>query len=82
MFVHAAGCDGPESTGYPEQWRSRRQVFRAYGHDGTIVGGEVVEPGTDQEHVATRLLDDPEVAFLHSRNVVYGCYMLRIDRAG
>ncbi len=42
---------------------------------------EVVEPGTGQEAAAARLLADPVVAFLHTRNVVHGCYMLRIDRA-
>jgi hypothetical protein len=56
-------------------------VFRAYGVDGTIVGGEVVEPGTGQEVVAERLLADPAVAFLHSHNVIHGCYMFAIRRA-
>jgi hypothetical protein len=81
VFVHAGDCAGPGHAGYPDDWRSRRQVFRAYGHDGTIVGGEVVEPGSGQEEAAARLLADPAVAFLHTRNVVHGCYMLRVDRA-
>jgi hypothetical protein len=81
VFVHARDCGGPRGEGYPDDWRTRRQVFRAYGHDGTIVGGEVVEPGTGQEAAAARLLADPVVAFVHTRNVVHGCYMLRIDRA-
>ena len=82
VFVHADGCAGPDSTGYPTEFRSRSQVFRAYSADGVIVGGEIVEPGTGQEAVAERLLADPAVAFLHSRNVIHGCYMFAIRRAG
>jgi hypothetical protein len=81
VFVHADGCSGPESAGYPEDWRRRTQVFRAYDHPGSIIGGEVVQPGTGQEEVAARLLAEPDVAFLQTRNVVHGCYMLTI-RAG
>ncbi len=75
MFLHADGCPGPVTAGYPEQWRSRPQVFRAYSAAGDIVGGELVPPGDGQEEVARRLLADPAVAFLQTRNVVHGCYM-------
>lgn len=81
VFVHASPCGGPDRPGYPDDWRARRQVFRAYDALGTITGGEVVEPGDGQEEAAARLFADPDVAFLHTRNVVHGCYMLRIDRA-
>ncbi|MGI8987296.1 MAG: DUF1203 domain-containing protein [Nocardioidaceae bacterium] len=46
-----------------------------------MVGGELVAAGSDQEAVAERLLADPGVEFLHTRNVVHGCYMLMIRRA-
>ena len=82
VFLHADGCAGPANpASYPEEFRRRTQVFRAYGHDGAIVGGEVVQPGTGQEDVAARLLADPDVDFLQTRNVVHGCYMLTIRRA-
>jgi hypothetical protein len=45
VFVHADGCTGPQSPGYPEEFRSRPQVFRAYDADGAIIGGEVVPAG-------------------------------------
>jgi hypothetical protein len=80
VFLHDDGCPGPTDSGYPEEWRRRTQVFRAYDHAGRIVGGEVVRPGSGQEDAAARLLADPDVAFLHTRNVVYGCYMLTIRR--
>jgi len=57
------------------------QVFRAYNARGSIMGGELVDAGNDQEAVAERLLADPAVAFLHTRNVIHGCYMLMIRRA-
>lgn len=78
VFVHTDGCDGPQSSDYPEDFRSSRQVFRAYDQTGQIVGGEIVEPGTNQEAVAERLLSEPGVAFLHSRNPIHGCYMFAI----
>ena len=80
VFVHAEACAGPEHGGYPEEWRRRTQVLRAYDAAGRIVGGEVVGPGDGQEAAAARLLADPAVAFLHTRNVVYGCYLAMIER--
>lgn len=81
VFLHAEGCPGPADAGYPEPFRSRPQVFRAYDAAGAIVGGEVVPAGRGQEEAAERLLADPRVAFLHTRNVVHGCYMLMLERA-
>lgn len=81
VYLHAARCPGPAEAGYPGEFRSRTQVFRAYSADGRIVGGRVVEPDDDQEAVARELLAEPGVAFLHSRNVVHGCYMFAIHPA-
>jgi hypothetical protein len=81
VFLHPDDCGGPARPGYPEKFRRRTQVFRAYSADGRIVGGHVVRPEDDQEAVAEELLSDADVAFLHSRNVVYGCYMFAIHRA-
>ena len=82
VYLHADGCAGPGTTGYPADFRSRRQIFRTYGNDGSLLGGELVEAGDGQEAVAERLLADPSVAFLHSHNVIHGCYMFAIRRAG
>jgi hypothetical protein len=82
VFVHADECDGPaDPDRYPLDWVDRPQVLRAYRADGGIAGGVTLEPGDDRDEAARRLLADPEVAFIHSRNVVYGCYMLEIRRA-
>jgi Protein of unknown function (DUF1203) len=80
VFVHADPCPGPREPGYPEDWRRRTQVFRAYDATGSIVGGAVVPSGQGQEEAARELLRDPSVAFLQTRNVVFGCYMLTIRR--
>jgi hypothetical protein len=80
VFLHADGCDGPETDGYPADFAARTQVLRCYDHTGRILGGEVVPAGGDHIGTAERLLADPEVAFLHTRNVVFGCYMLTLRR--
>lgn len=81
VFVHAHDCGGPTGDGgYPEGWRSRDQILRAYSPDGRIIGGELVPAGDGQEDVAARLFADDEVAFVQTRNIVYGCYMATIER--
>ncbi len=81
VFVHDGDCPGPTSDGYPVEFRSRPQVFRAYDRTGAIAGAELVPAGPGQETVAARLLADPDVAFVQTRNVLHGCYMLTIRRA-
>jgi hypothetical protein len=82
VFVHAEECAGPDDDRtYPVGWVDRPQVLRAYHSDGTIAGGVRLDPGADRAAAATELLADPDIAFVHSRNVVYGCYMLEIRRA-
>ena len=81
VFVHADPCPGPAHPGYPADFRRRAQVFRAYDWSGSIAGGTVVPAGSGQEEAARQLLGDPRVAFVQTRNVVFGCYMLTIRRA-
>lgn len=64
-------------TGYPADWWGRPQVLRAYDRRGRIVGGRLHD-GRDPEGVVADLLADPTVERLHSRNVVYGCYMFAV----
>jgi uncharacterized protein DUF1203 len=80
VFVHAASCEGyPAGAGWPPDFRSWRQVLRAYDHDGRIAGALLVD-GTAAELGIATLLDDPRVAMVQSRNVLYGCYMFSIHR--
>jgi uncharacterized protein DUF1203 len=78
VFIHAERCVGyPNFTEYPVAFRHRRQLFRAYDEDGQQVHNQIVEPGCVDSALA-ELLDRPGVAFIHSRNVLAGCYMFTI----
>ncbi|MFG1656200.1 DUF1203 domain-containing protein [Micromonospora chersina] len=80
IFAHAVDCPGPaDPTAYPADWRGRPQVLRAYDRRGRIVGGRRHD-GDDPEAVIAELLADPAVDRLHSRNVVYGCWMFTVAR--
>ncbi|MFG3601219.1 DUF1203 domain-containing protein [Micromonospora chersina] len=80
IFAHAVDCPGPaDPTAYPPDWRGRPQVLRAYDRRGRIVGGRRHD-GDDPEAVVAELLADPAVDRLHSRNVVYGCWMFTVVR--
>jgi hypothetical protein len=80
VFIHADRCDGYCATAaYPEGFRNRPQLFRAYGRDGRQLHNRIVEPA-DVDSAITELLDRPDVDFIHSRNVLAGCYMFAINR--
>ncbi|MDP9239660.1 MAG: DUF1203 domain-containing protein [Actinomycetota bacterium] len=81
VFVHAEECSGyADPHRYPEEFRARPQVFRTYRADGSISGGRLVQPDDDLERAAAELLADPDVVVVHSRNIVYGCYMFAMTR--
>jgi hypothetical protein len=81
VFVHAARCGGyVERDAYPAAFRHRRQVFRAYDEAGRIADALLVE-GAHAEASIEHLLASPRVAIVHSRNVLYGCYMFAIGRS-
>jgi hypothetical protein len=80
VFVHADLCGGyAERRTYPAGFRHRQQVLRAYDVKGRIVDALLVE-GVHAEAAIEQLLARPDVATVHSRNVLYGCYMFVIDR--
>ncbi len=83
VFVHAQSCDGPVFSGaYPPDWFGRRQILRAYDRRGWIHPASRAHDGTDPVSAIAAVLADPEVAVVHSRNVVYGCYMFAATRGG
>jgi hypothetical protein len=82
VFVHADRCAGySDSTEYPVSFRDQRRLFRAYGPDGRQVDNQIVEPA-EVDAAIEALLGRPEIEFIHSRNVLAGCYMFTITRAG
>ena len=85
VFVHAETCAGyADVDRYPQGFRSRNQLLRAYDARGRQVENVVVD-GPAAERAIVDLLGRPGVAYLHSRNVLAGCYMFAVhptsDRA-
>ena len=66
----------PVESGYLRE----RFVIRAYSHAEEIVDAAMVTPEEATETME-RFLDRSDVAFLHARFPVYGCFACRIDRA-
>lgn len=80
VFIHADPCAGyADVNAYPEGFRHRRQLFRAYGFGGEQVHNQIVEP-TEVDSAIADLFARPDVEFIHSRNVLAGCYMFAIHR--
>jgi hypothetical protein len=81
VFVHAAACAGPaDATSYPEEWRRRPQVLRAYDQRGWIHPATTVHDGTDAPAALAAVLAEPGVVEVHSRNIGYGCFMFAATR--
>ena len=80
VFVHAEACDGPEHEDWPDDLRGSPRVLRAYGRDGRIVGGRALDESDEPAAAVAELLDDPAVAFVHARAVVFGCFTFAIER--
>ena len=75
VFAHAGPCAGFPGTGYPDDWRQRPQVLRAYDHRGWIHPATTVHDGSDPAAALAEVLAVPGVVEVHSRNIAYGCYM-------
>ncbi len=81
VFIHAEDCSGYATPDrYPDDFRQRRQVLRAYGRDSAIVDAAIAENGDEAEALCGAFLARPDVAYIHSRNVLYGCYMFTVRR--
>lgn len=81
VFTHAAPCDGPDrDDAYPQEFRGRPQILRAYDARGWIHPSSRWHDGTDPEAAIAAILAEPEVVRIHSRNVSYGCYMFTVRR--
>lgn len=79
IFVHVERCPGWSGSGYPDGFRHRQQLLRGYDGAGNQVDNIIVEPG-EVEAGITSLLANREVSYLHSRNVLAGCWMFAITR--
>ncbi len=80
VFAHAEPCEGPMGTSYPLDWYGKTQILRAYDRRGWIHPSSCVHDGSDPEAAIMAILADAEVAWIHSRNVAYGCFAFAITR--
>ncbi len=80
VFVRE-GCEtaSPLVDEVPESLRIRLLSIRAFDGQGMMRDADVVHGG-ELETAVERLLDDPDVAYLHVHNAKPGCYAARIDR--
>jgi hypothetical protein len=64
----------------PESYLRSQFVLRAYSKEETILAAEMVTPeGADS--TVEKLLGSPDVAFVHARFSLFGCFACRIDRS-
>jgi len=76
VFAHADACEAPQNwDSYPSDWYGRPQALRAYDARGWIHPASTTHDGTDPESALVRVLSEPGVVEVHSRNIAYGCFM-------
>ncbi|MDT0330382.1 DUF1203 domain-containing protein [Nocardiopsis lambiniae] len=80
VFVHGDECGGPtHGTGYPVALHGPLRVLRAYDARGGILGGRLIElpdaRAGEVDGVLTEMFADPDVALIHVRAVVFGCFL-------
>jgi hypothetical protein len=81
VFIHADTCEGYLTPHlYPPALRHRQQVARAYDREGRIADGVLTDNGDCALAVIHELLERPEIAVVHVRNVGYGCYNFSVRR--
>ncbi|HRK17473.1 MAG TPA: DUF1203 domain-containing protein [Hyphomicrobiaceae bacterium] len=81
IFLHADDCERGGGGEIPEFLASPHYIVRGYGKADRIVygTGEVVRTGAIPE-VASKLLERPDVAYVHVRSATNNCYHCRIER--
>lgn len=84
IFLHADPCVRAEvrASVPPMLARRRAHLVKGYGADDRIVYGTgQVVASADLETEAARILERPDVAYVHVRSAVNNCYTCRIERA-
>jgi hypothetical protein len=82
VFIHAEPCPGYAACDrYPDGFRHRQQLLRAYSADGYIVDAAIADNGDAAEALCTAFFRRHAIAYIHSRNLLWGCYMFTIRRS-
>ncbi len=80
IFIHERDCLPYQNAEvYPPEFPRSAVVLRAYNEKDQIVGATAVGERLVEEVIA-ELFADSVIAYLHARNLGYGCYMFRIER--
>jgi|SRR5208283_5401090 len=80
IFIHAEECERyKENTGFPAELRAHAITLVAYGAERKVLEERRVADGRVEE-IASAMLDDAQVRFVHARDTEAGCYDLRIER--
>ena len=85
IFIHAEPCARYAATNEaPDMFfkNGRRYLIKGYyANDRIAYGtGTIVAP-EDMEEAATKILERPDIAYVHVRSALNNCYQLRIERA-
>ena len=83
VFAHEAPCATPDLgiDEVPEVTRVRPQaVVRAYSH-GHAIHDAALSPTAEVAARVRQFFEDANVDYVHVRNVAYGCFAYRVDRA-
>lgn len=80
IFIHAGDCERfPDDGGFPNDLRSHRLTFAAYGDGRRLISEEYVANG-EIEPTIEQLLERHDVRYVHVRDTEAGCYDFRIER--
>ena len=84
VFVHYGQCDGYADTGeYPEAFRGSKRMLNPFDHSGARAYQHITFVGPEDDHDAAvrRILDEPDVAYLHVRSSEAGCFTFEVRPA-
>ncbi len=80
IFVRPVAAQAqPAPNEVPSFFRFRTLSLRAFDAEGMMVEADLAE-GRELETAVDRILDGPQVAYLHLHFAKPGCYAARVDR--
>lgn len=84
VLVHFGLCGGYEDTGaYPEAFRHNKSMLNPFDHAGARAYAHITFVGPEDDHEAAvrRILEQPDVAYLHVRSATAGCFTFEVRPA-
>lgn len=84
VYVHHDPCPGyPTPDRYPPAFLASPAMLNPFDHTGARAYDHItwLHPDDDHEAAARLILAQPDVAFLHVRSAVAGCFTFEITRS-